>query len=54
MRMLTSRADSAAAGAGMGPGAGHGRPVDAEGDFGSGLEDNAVHGPEISDEDIPF
>jgi single-strand DNA-binding protein len=54
MRMLTSRAEGAAAGAGSSPGAGHGRSVDAEGDFGPGPEDTAVHGPEISDEDIPF
>jgi single-strand DNA-binding protein len=54
MRMLTSRAEGAAAGAGSGPGAGHGRSVDAEGDFGPGPEDTSAHGPEISDEDIPF
>lgn len=54
MRMLTSRAEGAAVGAGMGPGAGHGRPVDAEGDFGPGPEDAGIHGAEISDEDIPF
>jgi single-strand DNA-binding protein len=57
MRMLTSRAEGAAAGAsagGSGAGIGHGRSVDADFDVASpGLEEPAA-GPEISDEDIPF
>ncbi len=53
MRMLTSRAEGAAAGAGASGGTGHGRSADA--DFeGAPAPDDAVHGPEISDEDIPF
>jgi single-strand DNA-binding protein len=56
MRMLTSRAESAAAGAGGSAGMGtpsHGRSADSE--FESGpLPDEAAAGPEISDEDIPF
>lgn len=51
MRMLTSRADSAAAGAAGGPG----RPAhdpDAEG--GGMMDEPGASGPEISDEDIPF
>ena len=55
MRMLTSRAEGAAAGASSGSGtsAGHGRSADAE--FESGpMPDDAAAGPEISDEDIPF
>jgi single-strand DNA-binding protein len=53
MRMLTSRAEGAAAGAGASGGMGHGRSIDA--DFeGAPAADDAVHGPEISDEDIPF
>jgi single-strand DNA-binding protein len=54
MRMLTSRADSAAAGAGAGAGASaaHGRATD---EFEAALpaEEHGA-GPEISDEDIPF
>jgi single-strand DNA-binding protein len=53
MRMLTSRAEGAAAGAGASGGMGHARSADA--DFeGAPAPDDAVHGPEISDEDIPF
>jgi single-strand DNA-binding protein len=54
MRMLTSRAEGAAAGASAGPGASHGRSADADFDVTSGPDDPAIHGPEISDEDIPF
>jgi single-strand DNA-binding protein len=54
MRMLTSRAEGAAAGASAGPGASHGRSADADFDVTSGPDDTAIHGPEISDEDIPF
>jgi single-strand DNA-binding protein len=50
MRMLTSRADSAAAGGGVSPGGG--RSADA--DFEGGADEGALPGPEISDEDIPF
>jgi single-strand DNA-binding protein len=57
MRMLTSRAEGAAAGAsagGSGAGMGHGRSADADFDVaGPGPEEPAA-GPEISDEDIPF
>ena len=57
MRMLTSRAEGAAAGASAGgssAGMGHGRSADADFDVaGPGLEEPAA-GPEISDEDIPF
>jgi single-strand DNA-binding protein len=54
MRMLTSRADSAAAGAGAGAGASaaHGRATD-EFDAALPAEEHGA-GPEISDEDIPF
>jgi single-strand DNA-binding protein len=55
MRMLTSRAESAAAGAGAsaGGGASHGRSADP--DFeGAPPMDEPAAGPEISDEDIPF
>ncbi|MGD0962532.1 MAG: single-stranded DNA-binding protein [Candidatus Acidiferrales bacterium] len=55
MRMLTSRADSAAAGAGAGAGAtaaGHARSAD---EFDTAvLPEEQGTGPEISDEDIPF
>jgi single-strand DNA-binding protein len=54
MRMLTSRADGATAGAGMAAGAGQGRSTDVDFDAGPGADDAAIHGPEISDEDIPF
>ncbi len=57
MRMLTSRAEGAAAGAsagGSGAGMGHSRSADADFDVaGPGPEEPAA-GPEISDEDIPF
>ena len=53
MRMLTSRADSAAAGAGAAAaGGGHPRAAD-EFDAGGVPEEHSA-GPEISDEDIPF
>ena len=48
MKMLTSRAESMAAGAGM---SGPSEPVEAEGPT---AEDSMSAGPEISDEDIPF
>jgi single-strand DNA-binding protein len=58
MKMLTSRADSMAAGAGAGAGAGSGMgapggggSVDAEGPM---ADDSMTGGAEISDEDIPF
>ena len=54
MRMLTSRADSAAAGTGAGAGASaaHGRATD---EFDAALpQEEHGAGPEISDEDIPF
>ena len=54
MRMLTSRADSAAAGAGAGAGASpaHGRATE---EFDAALpQEEHGAGPEISDEDIPF
>ena len=53
MRMLTSRAEGAAAGASAGGGASHGRAVDSEMDA-SLPPDDTPPGPEISDEDIPF
>jgi single-strand DNA-binding protein len=57
MRMLTSRADGAAAGAGgSGGGASQGRSS-ADADFdvvGPGHDEGGAAGPEISDEDIPF
>ena len=55
MRMLTSRAESAAAGAGGGVSASGGRAFDPDAE-GGGLADEVVGGagPEISDEDIPF
>jgi single-strand DNA-binding protein len=56
MRMLTSRAESAAAGAGSAAGGSapsHGRSADSE--FESApMPDESAAGPEISDEDIPF
>src|SRR5580658_6430969 len=56
MRMLTSRADGAAAGAGAAVpsgGGGHSRPADP--DFeGAPMADEAGPSSEISDEDIPF
>jgi len=54
MRMLTSRAEGAAAGAGAGESAGYSRPAAAEPDFDAGGAEEAPAGPEISDEDIPF
>jgi len=59
MRMLTPRAEGAAAGAGAGEasggGGGYGRSAEPDFDAGggAGLEEPAG-GPEISDEDIPF
>jgi len=55
MRMLTSRAEGAAAGAAAGAmgGGGRGRAED-EFESGPGPEDTGPAGPEISDEDIPF
>jgi single-strand DNA-binding protein len=56
MRMLTSRAEGAAAGASSGgssPGQSRGGGGDGEFEGGGGHED-AGPGPEISDEDIPF
>ena len=54
MRMLTSRAEGAAAGAAPAGGAGHGRPTDADFDVASPAPEEGAAGPEISDEDIPF
>jgi single-strand DNA-binding protein len=58
MRMLTSRAEGAAAGAGSsaggGAGAGHGRSADADLEPAAGLDEPGPMGAEISDEDIPF
>jgi single-strand DNA-binding protein len=52
MRMLTSRAEGAAAGAAAAAGAGPGRAAEAE--FEGALPSEEPAGPEISDEDIPF
>lgn len=59
MRMLTSRAEGAAAGAGSGGGMGasHGRGgggSEPDFDAGGGMDEPGPSGPEISDEDIPF
>jgi single-strand DNA-binding protein len=58
MRMLTSRAEGAAAGAGSSAGGGaaasHGRSADADFESAGGMDEPASTGPEISDEDIPF
>jgi single-strand DNA-binding protein len=56
MRMLTSRAESAAAGAGGGMPAGHARGgADPDAEMGPMADDiGPGAGPEISDEDIPF
>lgn len=59
MRMLTSRAEGAAAGASAGGGSGsavgHGRSADADFDVARAApEEPSSSGPEISDEDIPF
>ena len=53
MRMLTSRAEGAAAGAGAAGGAGYSRAADSEADASLPPEEHSA-GPEISDEDIPF
>ena len=53
MRMLTARAEGAAAGAGAEMGAGHSRAADADFDVAGSGPDEAP-APEISDEDIPF
>src|ERR1700676_2017270 len=53
MRMLTSRAEGAAAGAGASGGQSHARSGDA--DFDSAVpDDSSLPAPEIADEDIPF
>ena len=55
MRMLTSRAEGAAAGASAGAGgASHARSADADFDAAGPVLDEPAAGPEISDEDIPF
>ncbi|HVB58580.1 MAG TPA: single-stranded DNA-binding protein [Candidatus Acidoferrales bacterium] len=54
MRMLTSRADSAAAGAGSGASPGRGHSAEVDFDAGAAPDDTALPGPDISDEDIPF
>ncbi len=55
MRMLTSRAEGAAAGAGASPSAGPSHPRSADADFeGAAPPDEHGPSPEISDEDIPF
>ncbi len=55
MRMLTSRAEGAAAGASAGAGgASHARSADADFDAAGPALDEPAAGPEISDEDIPF
>jgi single-strand DNA-binding protein len=58
MRMLTSRAEGAAAGAGSSAGGGaaasHGRSADADFESAGAMDEAAPAGPEISDEDIPF
>ena len=56
MRMLTSRAEGAAAGAGAGSSApsGAGRSHDSEFESGPLPDEVSGAGPEISDEDIPF
>src|SRR4029077_15475734 len=59
-RMLGSRSEGAAAGAGAGAGVsqgggfGGGRPADPDLEGGPTPDEAAPHGPEISDEDIPF
>jgi single-strand DNA-binding protein len=52
MRMLTSRAEGAAAGASHGPGPG--RAMDPDAEAGPAPDEMGSSGPEISDEDIPF
>jgi len=60
MKMLTSRAEGAAAGAGAGVAAGagspggFGRPADPDMEGGPTPDEVSQSGPEISDEDIPF
>ncbi|MGC2333142.1 MAG: single-stranded DNA-binding protein [Candidatus Acidiferrales bacterium] len=58
MRMLTPRAEGAAAGAGSSAGgssaAGHGRSADADFEAAGGVDEPGPMAPEISDEDIPF
>src|ERR1700751_1168615 len=56
MRMLTSRAEGAAAGAASstGSGAPGGRAFDPDAEGGALPDEVAGPGPEISDEDIPF
>jgi single-strand DNA-binding protein len=57
MRMLTSRAEGAAAGAaggGSAAGMGHGRAAEADFDVAGPAPDEPAPAPEISDEDIPF
>jgi single-strand DNA-binding protein len=55
MRMLTSRAEGAAAGASSGGATtGHGRSADADFDVAGPANEEPAAGPEISDEDIPF
>jgi single-strand DNA-binding protein len=54
MRMLTSRAEGAAAGAGSSAPSGAGRSHDSEFDSGPLPDEIAGPSPEISDEDIPF
>ena len=57
-RMLGGRADGAAAGAGAGAsqggGFGGGRSADPDMEGAPAGDEHAGHGPEISDEDIPF
>lgn len=57
-RMLGGRSEGAAAGAGAGAphggGFGAGRAADPDLEGGPTPEEAATHGPEISDEDIPF
>jgi single-strand DNA-binding protein len=59
-RMLGGRADGAAAGAGAGASShsggfgGGGRQADPDMEGGPSGDDSQSHGPEISDEDIPF
>jgi len=54
MRMLTSRAEGAAAGASAGAGASGGRGFDPDAEGSLPPEDMGGAGPEITDEDIPF
>jgi single-strand DNA-binding protein len=56
MKMLTSRAEGAAAGAGAAaaPSGGYGRAADPDAEGGPMPDEHAPSGPEITDEDIPF